>query len=126
MRPSSSPTLGVKSAPCPIGEGERLPLLDALCGFALGGVCLSNVFAWFSGRVFLPRPRLEAMFANASAVDFATMIAFGALVFGKFITLFSFLFGLGFAVQRDGALRARAEERVERVAEREHAPDSRS
>lgn len=99
MLPSTSPAVEAKSVPQPIGAGERLTLVDVLRGFALGGVCLSNVYMWFSGRIFLPRAQLEAMFAHGSVLDSATMIAFGALVFGKFITLFSFLFGLGFAVQ---------------------------
>ncbi len=93
------------AAPTPLAEArpidghERLVLLDALRGFALCGVFVSNVYMWFSGRVFIPRPQMEAMMANASLLDHVVIRATNFLVFGKFITIFSFLFGLGFAVQ---------------------------
>jgi uncharacterized protein len=83
----------------PVDGSDRLVLLDALRGFALCGVFVSNVFLWFSGRVFVPRAEMQAAMATASLFDKATMIGFMVLISGKFITLFSFLFGLGFAVQ---------------------------
>jgi len=83
----------------PIEGSERLPLLDALRGFALLGVFVTNVSVWFSGRALLPRAELEAAIANASLLDVVTMRAMSLLVAGKFLTIFSFLFGLGFAVQ---------------------------
>ncbi len=90
----------------PIDASERLALLDTLRGFALCGVFVSNVYMWFSGRAFLPRAQLDALLANASFLDTAASQVFMGLVSGKFITLFSFLFGLGFSVQL-----GRAEER---------------
>ncbi|RKH91342.1 DUF418 domain-containing protein [Corallococcus sp. AB045] len=83
----------------PVDSGERLALLDTLRGFALCGVFISNVMVWFSGRVFLPREQTLAAMNNAPLADTVTWQAFSLLVAGKFITLFSFLFGLGFAVQ---------------------------
>ncbi|HYH97373.1 DUF418 domain-containing protein [Hyalangium sp.] len=83
----------------PVDGNERLTLLDALRGFALCGVFISNTYMWFSGRFLLPRAQMEATLASASLLDHVTIRATGFLVFGKFITLFSFLFGLGFAVQ---------------------------
>ncbi|NMO13546.1 DUF418 domain-containing protein [Pyxidicoccus fallax] len=83
----------------PVDSSERLALLDTLRGFALCGVFISNVMVWFSGRVFLPREQVLAAMNNASLADTVTWHAFSVLVAGKFITLFSFLFGLGFAVQ---------------------------
>ncbi|CAM4126558.1 DUF418 domain-containing protein [Corallococcus exiguus] len=80
-------------------SSERLALLDTLRGFALCGVFISNVMVWFSGRVFLPREQTLAALNNASLADTVAWQAFSFLVAGKFITLFSFLFGLGFAVQ---------------------------
>ncbi|WP_341868219.1 DUF418 domain-containing protein [Corallococcus sicarius] len=80
-------------------SSERLGLLDALRGFALCGVFISNVMVWFSGRVFLPREQVLTAMNNASLADTVTWQAYSTLVAGKFITLFSFLFGLGFAVQ---------------------------
>lgn len=83
----------------PVDEGERLVLLDTLRGFALCGVFMANVYLWFSGRMFLSRPQMQALLANASWLDTAVDQAFGPLIGGRFITIFSFLFGLGFAVQ---------------------------
>ncbi|NOJ92180.1 DUF418 domain-containing protein [Corallococcus coralloides] len=83
----------------PVDSSERLALLDTLRGFALCGVFISNVMVWFSGRVFLPREQTLAAMNNASLADTVAWQAYVFLVAGKFITLFSFLFGLGFAVQ---------------------------
>jgi uncharacterized protein len=95
---ASSPT--AESTPArPVGEGERVVLLDVLRGFALCGVFMANVYLWFSGRMFLSRPQAEAALQEASSLDIAINHAFGPLIGGRFITIFSFLFGLGFAVQ---------------------------
>jgi uncharacterized protein len=89
----------VPSEARPVDTSERLVLLDTLRGFALCGVFISNVMVWFSGKVFLPREQALAAMNDASVLDTVTWQAFSLLVAGKFITLFSFLFGLGFAVQ---------------------------
>jgi uncharacterized protein len=83
----------------PVDAGERLVLLDVLRGFALCGVFVSNVAMWFSGRSFFTRAQSEAFMASAPLVDKVFGIGTAVLVFGKFITLFAFLFGLGFALQ---------------------------
>ncbi|WP_367616651.1 DUF418 domain-containing protein, partial [Corallococcus exercitus] len=83
----------------PVDSSERLALLDTLRGFALCGVFISNVMVWLSGRIFLPREQVLTAMNNASLVDTVAWQVFSTLVAGKFITLFSFLFGLGFAVQ---------------------------
>lgn len=83
----------------PVDAGERVVLLDTLRGFALCGVFMANVFLWFSGRMFSSPAQMEAAQKNASWLDTAINHAFGPLISGRFITLFSFLFGLGFAVQ---------------------------
>ncbi len=80
-------------------SSERVTLLDMLRGFALCGVFISNVFMWFSGRAFLPKAQLDAARESASLLDTVTTYVYMGLVSGKFITIFSFLFGLGFAVQ---------------------------
>jgi uncharacterized protein len=97
MSPPPSPDLATEARP--IDASERLALLDTLRGFALCGVFVSNVAMWFSGRVFTPRAQIEAAMASASALDTAAIYGVQILVFGKFITIFSFLFGLGFSVQ---------------------------
>ncbi|QSQ27095.1 DUF418 domain-containing protein [Pyxidicoccus parkwayensis] len=83
----------------PIDTAERLPLLDTLRGFALCGVFMANVYLWFSGRMFLSRAQYEVTYKDATWLDTTLNYVFGVLIGGRFITLFSFLFGLGFAVQ---------------------------
>lgn len=81
----------------PVDATERVTLLDALRGFALCGVFVSNSVAWFSGRVMMPREQAQAL----SAPLFETVVAglYQFFVNQKFVTLFSFLFGLGFSIQ---------------------------
>jgi uncharacterized protein len=102
--PSRAPADSAR--PIDTDASERLVLLDMLRGFALFGVFLANVHLWFSGRMFLSRAQLDAAFQSASWLDTAVNQAFPPLIGGRFITIFSFLFGLGFAVQL-----ARAERR---------------
>jgi uncharacterized protein len=83
----------------PVDDAERLVLLDVLRGFALCGVFVSNVTMWFSGRAFFSRAESEAFMAAAPLVDKVVGYSTMMLVFGKFITIFSFLFGLGFSIQ---------------------------
>ncbi|WP_224362125.1 DUF418 domain-containing protein [Hyalangium versicolor] len=95
----STPAASPPSEARPVDDTERLVLLDALRGFALCGVFISNLYMWFSGRAFLTREQAMALTESASTLELVTMRATSFLVFGKFITIFSFLFGLGFAVQ---------------------------
>lgn len=71
------------SSPTP--SGERNPVIDILRGFAVFGILLVNF------------PGSEA--ARSGAVDDAVRKLLDILVSGKFYTTFSFLFGLGFALQ---------------------------
>lgn len=80
----------------PSTEGERLELIDALRGFALAGVLLVNLgsftlyaFLDDAARTALPTAGFDRM---ADAIK-------SLLVDEKAITLFSMLFGLGFALQ---------------------------
>ncbi len=99
MTPAPSEVPAPSPQAHPVDSSERLALLDTLRGFALCGVFISNVMVWFSGRMFLPREQVLTAMNNASLADTVTWQAFSLLVGGKFITLFAFLFGLGFAVQ---------------------------
>ncbi|WNG62126.1 DUF418 domain-containing protein [Archangium gephyra] len=81
----------------PVDAGERLEVLDVLRGFALGGVFVSNVYVWMSGWVLMPRPAVQAL--TATWVDQAASELFQFFVNGRFMPIFSFLFGLGFCVQ---------------------------
>ncbi|NOK10682.1 DUF418 domain-containing protein [Corallococcus exercitus] len=81
----------------PTEHSERVHALDALRGFALVGVFISNSLSSFSGRMLLPRE--QALALGAAPLDVAVNSLFGLLIDQKFVTLFTFLFGLGFALQ---------------------------
>lgn len=75
---------------------ERHEVIDALRGFALAGVFLTNL-AVLSLFKMLPADERAAL--PTAAFDTLVMQALEVLVNDKFITLFSLLFGLGFALQ---------------------------
>ena len=81
----------------PLAETERAELLDALRGFALFGVCLANIFGAFSLWDAPGAPPAAGL--PTAATDPAAAFLIRALVEGKFYSLFSLLFGIGFAVQ---------------------------
>ena len=79
----------------PILSAERADILDILRGFAVLGIFISNSVA-FSRIAFLPMPELEKF--PTVAIDFPLMFLDLILVDGKFYTLFSLLFGIGFSI----------------------------
>jgi uncharacterized protein len=81
----------------PVEISERVTLLDVLRGFALCGVFVSNSFMWFSGRNLLPRAQAQALAAPPLETVVSSLYNF--FVNQKFVTLFAFLFGLGFSIQ---------------------------
>ncbi|GMU09367.1 DUF418 domain-containing protein [Corallococcus caeni] len=81
----------------PTEHSERVHALDALRGFALVGVFISNSLSSFNGRMLLPRE--QALALAAPPLEAAVNSLFGLLIDQKFVTLFTFLFGLGFALQ---------------------------
>ena len=84
----------------PVAAAQRLELLDTLRGFALAGVLLANLVA-LSLYPFLPAEQMRAL--PTAGFDRLLDPALGALVSGRFITLFSLLFGVGFAMQMQRA-----------------------
>ena len=86
--------------PAPVGESERLTLIDSLRGFALAGVYLVNLpgFMLISTLTPAEEARLPLAWA-APAIDH--FVSF--FISGKAITLFSLLFGIGFAIQMERA-----------------------
>jgi uncharacterized protein len=75
---------------------ERIQALDSLRGVAVGGILLANVLVFF-GLIFMPPDRIAAL-PTASA-DRITSFLERVFVDGKFYSVFSLLFGIGFGVQ---------------------------
>jgi len=78
------------------GGADRIETLDALRGFALLGILLANILYW-SGWTFRT-PEQQLAFAGAEMVEWQYRFHH-LLIDGKFYTLFSLLFGAGFALQ---------------------------
>lgn len=83
----------------PVTPAERVEILDIFRGFALLGVLVANMrgfsgpmMAYFDHTLMWQEP------ANRAA-----QFVVDAFVSGKFITIFSFLFGVGFAIQMERA-----------------------
>src|SRR3990172_5413348 len=79
----------------PIQQQERIQVIDILRGFAVFGILLVNLMFFFDAPPTLRMtgfrwPGLANQIVEKGTEFFAM---------GKFYTLFSFLFGLGFAVQ---------------------------
>jgi uncharacterized protein len=84
----------------PITATERIAVIDILRGFAVFGILLVNIGGFMSPDY----PFAQSPWTGA--IDQWTSIAIRFFVEGKFFTLFSFLFGLGFSIQM-----ARAEDK---------------
>ncbi|MDE6637315.1 MAG: DUF418 domain-containing protein [Muribaculaceae bacterium] len=83
------------NAASPIEASKRHIILDALRGFALLGICMAN-FPEFSLYSFLPVEASSAM--PTSGWDYFTKYFLSIFVDGKFYTIFSLLFGIGFSI----------------------------
>lgn len=79
----------------PVSTSQRHIILDVLRGFALLGICMAN-FPEFSLYSFLSEKATEAM--PTSWVDNITHYLLYIFVDGKFYTIFSLLFGIGFSI----------------------------
>lgn len=79
----------------PVSEKQRHIILDALRGFALLGICLAN-YPEFSLYSFLENNPKE-MFPTAG-IDKVVQWCLYILIDGKFYTIFSVLFGIGFSI----------------------------
>jgi uncharacterized protein len=79
---------------------NRITVIDALRGFALLGIIVNH-----STQEFLagPTPPSHPTFNIFSPTDAFVGQLMGYLTLGKFFTIFSFLFGLSFAIQMDSA-----------------------
>ena len=103
-RPAS---LSAGSAP------RRIALLDALRAFALFGILQVNFQSYLWGVGAL------TFFTSApGAADRVAFLLICTLVYSKFVALFAFIFGHGFALQMRSLRSARADERAARSAYR--------
>lgn len=80
----------------------RIDMLDAIRGFALFGILLMNLEA-FNGPILLAMSGVDPALHGADRLADAFIYVF---VQGKFWTLFSLLFGIGFAIMHDSAARS--------------------
>lgn len=77
-------------------EQERIKIIDVLRGFALLGIIIVHVVEqYYAGD--------NSIFAKNTPLDIGISIFLGVFVMGKFFPIFSFLFGLSFAIQLDNA-----------------------
>jgi len=79
----------------PISAAERIEVIDILRGMALFGILAANIRGFAGPAVAYFNPLL----VWSSMPDRFAQAFIDVFVQGKFITIFSFLFGLGFAVQ---------------------------
>lgn len=79
----------------PIEPKQRIEILDILRGFALLGIIFMNM-AFFSGYVFMPFDELKQITNFELDEKLYSFLAF--IVAGKFYTLFSILFAVGFYI----------------------------
>lgn len=96
---------GPSEAPAPTGAADRIDALDILRGFALFGVLLVNLEFWFRTTQYryhlsrFPYPSLPDRIVDAILPVFFEV---------RFLSLFSFLFGAGLAIQLERAERSQA------------------
>lgn len=83
------------SATGPVQPGERVEVLDVIRGFALLGILIANMAFFSSPAVYLELLGREMW---TSSWDRAVSAFIGLFIEGKFYTMFSFLFGLGFVI----------------------------
>ena len=79
----------------PVAPKSRIVILDALRGFALLGIVMAN-FPEFALWTFL-EPSAQAAMPSAN-IDRMAQWALYIFVDGKFYTIFSILFGIGFTI----------------------------
>jgi uncharacterized protein len=86
----------------PNSASKRIDMLDAIRGFALFGILLMNLEA-FNGPIMQSMTGIDPSLRGADRIADAFIYIF---VQGKFWTLFSLLFGIGFAIMQDSAARS--------------------
>ena len=87
-------SLAVPAVLAPVTEKERIAVLDVIRGFALIGIFLMNI-EFFNRAV---GELGEGMPAGISGLNWLASYVIAYFVAGKFWTIFSLLFGMGFAL----------------------------
>jgi len=75
---------------------ERIPALDVLRGVAVAGILFANVLVFF-GLFVMPPDRAAAL--PTASPDAIALFLHKVLIDGKFYSVFSLLFGIGFGLQ---------------------------
>jgi uncharacterized protein len=86
----------------PVSTSERQVILDVLRGIALSGICLAN-YSEFSLYTFQPKEVVEAM--PTAGIDRIVKFLQYLFIDGKFYSLFSLLFGIGFSIIMSNAVK---------------------
>jgi uncharacterized protein len=81
----------------PTSERQRFEILDILRGFALYGILIVHTVWFFSGYGYID-PKIRASLTTAG-IDSISLNIESFFFVKKFITIFSFLFGIGFSIQ---------------------------
>jgi len=97
--PAGCPVNAASLSLQPVASGERIAVLDVLRGVALLGILLMNIEA-LSGPLDLAFTGIDTRWHG---LDYAADAFVYIFVQGKFFTLFSLLFGAGFAVMAQRA-----------------------
>lgn len=97
--PDGRPVNAASPSLQPVASGERIAVLDVLRGAALLGILLMNIEA-FSGPLDLAFTGIDVRWQG---IDYWADAFVYVFVQGKFFTLFSLLFGAGFAVMAQRA-----------------------
>lgn len=90
-------------ASVPTAPNDRIPLLDAIRGVALGGILLANLMSFFGADMLDGATRRARPLGGLGE---AVLFAVNWLVEGKFYSIFSILLGAGFALQAARAERS--------------------
>lgn len=80
----------------PTAPGQRIELLDCARGFALTGICIANLVS-FAGLYVMTPDQVRAL--PWPVADRVVLFLIDCFIEGKFYTLFSVLFGVGFGLQ---------------------------
>ena len=97
--PDGRPVNAASPSLQPVASGQRIAVLDVLRGAALLGILLMNIEA-FSGPLDLAFTGIDVHWRG---IDYWADAFVYVFVQGKFFTLFSLLFGAGFAVMAQRA-----------------------